>query len=56
MIRAVPQRRTAELGCGYFDSSRIGKSKRTAAYIQALNSLGAAMDARGTRADYVGKK
>ncbi|MEM1252372.1 MAG: Glu/Leu/Phe/Val dehydrogenase [Cyanobacteria bacterium P01_H01_bin.21] len=31
-------------------------SVRTAAYIHALNSLGAAMDARGTRADYVGKK
>ena len=31
-------------------------SIRTAAYIQALDSLGAAMDARGTRADYVGKK
>ncbi|EKU99559.1 glutamate dehydrogenase/leucine dehydrogenase [Leptolyngbya sp. PCC 7375] len=28
-------------------------SVRTAAYIHALNSLGAAMDARGTRADYV---
>ncbi|MBX2864760.1 MAG: Glu/Leu/Phe/Val dehydrogenase [Leptolyngbyaceae cyanobacterium MAG.088] len=28
-------------------------SARTAAYIHALNSLGAAMDARGTRADYV---
>lgn len=31
-------------------------SMRTAAYIHALTSLGAAMDARGTRADYVGKK
>lgn len=30
-------------------------SIRTAAYIHALNSLGAAMDARGTRADYVGQ-
>jgi glutamate dehydrogenase (NADP+) len=29
-------------------------SVRTAAYIHALNSLGAAMDARGTRADYTG--
>ena len=29
-------------------------SMRTAAYIHALTSLGAAMDARGTRADYVG--
>ncbi|MEM9803889.1 MAG: Glu/Leu/Phe/Val dehydrogenase [Cyanobacteria bacterium P01_D01_bin.56] len=28
-------------------------SVRTAAYIHALNGLGAAMDARGTRADYV---
>ena len=31
-------------------------SVRTAAYIHALNSLGAAIDARGTRADYVGQK
>ncbi|MEA5464245.1 Glu/Leu/Phe/Val family dehydrogenase [Leptothoe sp. PORK10 BA2] len=31
-------------------------SMRTAAYVQALTSLGAAMDARGTRADYVGEK
>ncbi len=30
-------------------------SVRTAAYVHALNSLGAAMDARGTRADYVGQ-
>ena len=29
-------------------------SVRTAAYVHALTSLGAAMDARGTRADYVG--
>ncbi|MEM7066492.1 MAG: Glu/Leu/Phe/Val dehydrogenase [Cyanobacteria bacterium P01_B01_bin.77] len=29
---------------------------RTAAYVHALTSLGAAMDARGTRADYVGMK
>ncbi len=31
-------------------------SVRTAAYIHALRSLGEAMDARGTRADYVEKK
>ncbi|WP_031293620.1 Glu/Leu/Phe/Val family dehydrogenase [Leptolyngbya sp. Heron Island J] len=31
-------------------------SVRTAAYVHALNSLGAAMDARGTRADYVAQK
>ncbi|MEM9483165.1 MAG: Glu/Leu/Phe/Val dehydrogenase [Cyanobacteria bacterium P01_F01_bin.116] len=31
-------------------------SVRTAAYVHALASLGAAMDARGTRADYVGNK
>ncbi|MEM9809196.1 MAG: Glu/Leu/Phe/Val dehydrogenase [Cyanobacteria bacterium P01_D01_bin.56] len=31
-------------------------SMRTAAYIHALNGLGAAMDARGTRADYVKSK
>lgn len=30
-------------------------SVRTAAYVHALNSLAAAMDARGTRADYVGR-
>ena len=30
-------------------------SARTAAYIHALNNLGAAMDARGTRADYMGQ-
>ncbi|NEQ55773.1 MAG: Glu/Leu/Phe/Val dehydrogenase, partial [Leptolyngbya sp. SIO3F4] len=31
-------------------------SVRTAAYIHALTNLGEAMDARGTRADYVGNK